>query len=600
MSIEIHTADFVKDAMIVIERFVNEIGNKVQAKLKYLDDKLQTAQRYVARAKGKANEMKESIQRWRNGLQQELRELKAKENAANQNRCYTKCPKYCVPYPTWKKGCSSYWGWFFGCLTTACSYTRSPICLTRCLVKDIGNAVSIWFTKRKLEIQDWLGSKGQDLLDLSISFLDIGDNWLQMLRNLVNKAKTLFKGVTTAMAKFAGGKIFSLDKLKLSARITNKFDFCGSYKIKCVLFGYKINKKGKSCWTNTIVKDMIFGASEEAPDLKGLSSTEKNLEEVQQDLSTEKEAENEFKKKEKDAEGNTKQQMANEYQKLEKRGKITVQEMEEFAKSLPRDKDFTIDEDKKLIYEPIQRFDSREKSRSLGIKEMSQLIADDPSHLMDGLDITPKRDEAMEKRSLVFENDLTPCGRVKKSLEHYQHFTNVLMDNAQSIMDHHKWFEERKRSDIEQLKNLKDEIQNIDEQYNMTSEDHRDAWFIYNQAVKIQQDLQKKSKALLEYHKRNALPIIHRQLNFALKEETGNDLQNFFQIVHNHGTEGFKRSDIPTPQQNDGLELLSRIKKDLQSILFEKEDVGLNEKHDDLLNVRSKIERAKEVAQYCS
>ena len=92
MKVSVHATDFIKKARVFIEKFIRSEGKKVQEKLKYLDDKLETARKYVAGAKAKTNALKNSINEWRAGLRTQLKELEEKQAAADHDRCFKSCP----------------------------------------------------------------------------------------------------------------------------------------------------------------------------------------------------------------------------------------------------------------------------------------------------------------------------------------------------------------------------------------------------------------------------------------------------------------------------------------------------------------------------
>ena len=71
----------------------------------------------------------------------------------------------------------------------------------------------------------------------------------------------------------------------------------------------------------------------------------------------------------------------------------------------------------------------------------------------------------------------------------------------------------------------------------------------------------KKSDIILGFHKRNALPILRRQLNYMFEKETGHNLHHFFDVIHHHAVRGYKRSNIPGAFEEEGEQVLHRIKR---------------------------------------
>lgn len=343
---------------------------------------------------------------------------------------------------------------------------------------------------------------------------------------------------------------------------------------------------------------MLFDVSEEKAELKGISETEQHLEKVSQEETTADSAEKEFKEKKSEAESSVEKQLSDNYAKLEKRGGITLQEMDEFARSLPK-KDYIPDERYSKIYEPIEEFDPRVKADELKLDEFANELPEDPSYILKDVDITPTYSANPEKRSLIFENELTPCGRIKKSLVHYEEISNVLLDTTRNILQHQQMAEQSKRDDIQRLKHFKNEIETLDQRYNMTAEDYADAWFLYDRAAKAQKSLEKRSDILLAYHKKSALPIVRRQLNFVLESETGHGLNKFFEIVHSHAMEGFKRSTIPGSNEDAIAKRLHRIKRELKSMIHTKDDMLPDDAYQKIVKIRSEIEHAKETNKLC-
>uniref|UniRef100_A0A7M5XI60 Uncharacterized protein n=1 Tax=Clytia hemisphaerica TaxID=252671 RepID=A0A7M5XI60_9CNID len=590
---------FIKEASKYITAFVGRIGDAATSQLRLLRSGLAASRKKVSQARQKAGSWKKEIQDHIAKLEEQKNELDRQSEKAQHDKCYQDCPRYCIKRPGWGDDCESFWDYVYGCVEMKCEMTRSPVCLSKCLYSEYSSKISVFYEKKKLQVTQWISETGGLLLDMADGVLQIGETMIKMKEDVLKTAEDALGTVVKVAQKVASGKFLSVQLMEVKLSLSQQFDACGEYTFKGYLFSYKVDHTGNGCLTASFMQEVVFGAARSRPEIEDLEDAEKNVEKVKQDAETTKQAENDFNDRQKEATDSVEKEITDEFFAKQKRGHITMQELDSLIDRIPKDQ-IQINENNRKLYEPVEQVDLKERFGDIESNELSkwQKAPEDPYDMLQNVDVTPKKIQGASKRSLVFEEDLSPCGRVRKSITHYDEISKVLLTTSNSIIKHQNEVNERKRDDIEKLATLKNEIVNLDERFNTTQEDQDKAWFLYDQAANAFDSMAKKSDIILGFHKRNALPILRRQLNYVFEKETGHNLHHFFDVIHHHAIRGYKRSNIPGAFEEDGEQVLHRIKRGLQTIILNN-DTELDKSHDDIIKLRDVIQNARQAAMVC-
>jgi len=409
------------------------------------------------------------------------------------------------------------------------------------------------------------------------------------------------------IAEFALSAInFNIRKLELKATLSPKFRLCFNYWIDVDLFGSKYESKYENeLCLDDIVKYIIDGICSFVESLKAFLGFPKAAEQVKGQSEGVGSVTSELTESKTTSEQEVEMQTAESFNdELEERSKLPRPEMFHFINKLRSKYNNSYSDEHRAYLHTSHRMESYEiQDPELATAyETNAPWIHSANYDMLSNNFKPTDDKTAQfvsKRSYIEGENLTPCGRMKRSLSNYADISNKLSKSMSNVREMKHHIKVTRRDNIAKLAKFYQQTHEIGTKYEDMNEHQRsDIYHWYNKISEGYKKHAVQTKRHFIQHNHNALPILRSQINYALKHNFNTSFEHMIGDMHKNAVESYKRSVIPTPQGVEGEKVLHYIKDNLFEIVTN-EDAPITHFQGNLNNVNAAIREMNKYTMQC-
>lgn len=607
--VEVKTSEFIKKLRKAIIEFCDGIGKIAQAAFDDTNKAFAAAQRKVDLAKGKVTSWQGDVTAWQDRLRMRQAELN-KRKKEMQTDCRQKCPKVCFGFFNWNSRCWKFWGLWVGCLYwDSCFRMIDDIfCLAGCEINKLWKKFLVWVEQIGLKIALALGDIAKGLLTMVQGILDLAKGVIEFGKKLKDFVGEVVQGAIEALKWIADKAldIFELRNLTLTAKMDSDFNACVGYAINVTIFTKKVEGSGEACLNLGFIKSLVGRVTDgdgSPPELKGITKTEKNLEEAESKKMALDDAERKLESAEEDARKEVGDETAKTYDEemRRKRGTIPSPDTIAYINKLPKRIKVPTKEEMQYIRaanEPLPDHNARKEEIISAFQSHPWFNSQEITLLGTSLPLKDDTVPGSKRTILDFESSMNPCERMKRAIQNYEGLTDGLITSAESLTQQKNMLSNTVREERSKIDRIKTNIQDLERHQNLTEEERADAYFWYNKLNQGLTDFTKRSEEAMNKQDSYAVSVLRNQLNHMLKTEKGSTVLEFTDLIHQNAMKGYKRSLIPKHESDDGEKTLQYIKMDLKDVLTNT-DVPLTNQAGRLSVLRNNIQSMKKYAKTC-